>query len=117
MTSNYDIALKAEMKRVVRHWQSYSTESRTIMASASLKYRSPAGKYFYVHPTLPKVAFQKRKLAAEAAMTLQSLSSLKEALQEAIQVFEGMCDDEIEVELLPRLRSALPPADLGAVEK
>lgn len=31
----------------------------------------------------------------------------REALQEAIDVFEGMCDDEIEEELLPRLRAAL----------
>lgn len=34
-------------------------------------------------------------------------TSLVEALEESIAVFEGMCDDEIEVELLPRLRAAL----------
>jgi len=40
---------------------------------------------------------------------------LREALQEAIDVFAGMADDEIEVELLPRLRAALTKATEGAV--
>lgn len=79
MTSNYGVAMKAEMKRVVRFWQSYPTESRTIMASVSLKYRSPAGEYFYVHPALPKVAFQKRTHAAEAALALTQASRGGEA--------------------------------------
>lgn len=34
-------------------------------------------------------------------------SALVEALQEAVDVFAGMCDDEIDEELLPRLRAAL----------
>jgi hypothetical protein len=34
--------------------------------------------------------------------------SMLAALQEAIDVFEGMNDDEINLELLPRLRAALP---------
>jgi len=34
-------------------------------------------------------------------------SAIREALQEAIDVFEGMNDDEINVELLPRLKAAL----------
>jgi len=70
MAGNYDIALRAEMKRVVRHWQAFSTETRTIMASASLQYRSPSGEYFYVHPDLPTVAFPRRGLAAKAATNL-----------------------------------------------
>jgi hypothetical protein len=65
---NYDAALKSESARVVRHWQSYSVEARTIMASGNLQYRSRAGEYFYVHPELPNVAFKKRKLAAQAAI-------------------------------------------------
>lgn len=32
---------------------------------------------------------------------------LREALKEAIDVFEGMNDDEISLELLPRMRKAL----------
>jgi hypothetical protein len=36
-------------------------------------------------------------------------AEVREALAEAIAVFEGMCDDEIDVELLPRLRAALSP--------
>lgn len=71
-STNYEAALKAEMKRVVRCWQSYSTESQNIIASASLQYRSPTGEYFYVHPDIPKVAFSKRKRAAEAALALPS---------------------------------------------
>ena len=71
MTGNYDTVLKSEMKRVVRHWQAFSTETRTIMASASLQYRSPPGEYFYVHPDLPTVAFPRRGLAAKAAMSLR----------------------------------------------
>lgn len=70
--SNYEAMLKAEMKRVVRCWQSYSNESRNIMASISLQYRTQAGEYFYVHPAMPRVAFKKRKLAAEAAIGLMS---------------------------------------------
>ena len=33
--------------------------------------------------------------------------ALREALEEAVDVFDGMCDDEINEELLPRLRAAL----------
>lgn len=40
---------------------------------------------------------------------------VREALQEAIDVFEGMNDDEIDVELLPRLRAALT-RPLGDIE-
>lgn len=32
---------------------------------------------------------------------------LQAALREAVDVYEGMCDDEIDEELLPRLRAAL----------
>ncbi len=39
--------------------------------------------------------------------TLPQTASLREALQEAIDVFDGMNDDEINEELLPRLRAAL----------
>ena len=38
-------------------------------------------------------------------------AKLVEALQMAIDVFEGMNDDEINVELLPNLRQALKGAD------
>ena len=38
---------------------------------------------------------------------LSAVPVAKEALGEAIDVFDGMCDDEINEELLPRLRQAL----------
>lgn len=69
--SNYDTALKAEAKRVVRCWQAYTSEQRSnCMASLSLGYqqRRAFGEYYYVHPDVPGKAFPRRKLAAEAAM-------------------------------------------------
>lgn len=66
--SNYAAALKAEAKRVIRCWQRYDHEQRSLLASASLKYRSREGEFYYVHPNVPGKAFSKRKLAAEAAL-------------------------------------------------
>ena len=66
--NNFAAALKAEAKRVVRCWQRYDHEQRSLLASANLKYRSREGEYFYVHPALPNVAFPTRKRAAEAAL-------------------------------------------------
>lgn len=68
--SNYEIALKTEAKRVIRCWQRYDHEQRALLASANLKYRSRDGEFYYVHPDLPNVAFPRRKLAAEAALSL-----------------------------------------------
>ena len=67
--SNFDLALKAEAKRVIRCWQRYDHEQRSLLASANLKYRSGEGEFYYVHPDVPGKAFHKRKLAAEAALT------------------------------------------------
>ncbi len=49
----------------------------------------------------------------------QPASPLQRALQEAIDVFEGMNDDEINVELLPRLRASLSesPLEQPAISK
>lgn len=66
--SNYDAALKAEAKRVVRCWQRYSSEQRADLAAASLKYQSAWGEFYYVHPDVPGKAFPKRGMAAEAAL-------------------------------------------------
>jgi hypothetical protein len=43
----------------------------------------------------------------QAEVSRQTASELAGALQEAVDVFAGMNDDEINVELLPRLRAAL----------
>lgn len=71
MTSNYENALKAEMKRVVRCFQRYTHEQRSNHDTlhVGIRQRHAVGEFFYVHPDLPKVAFPKRKRAAEAAMT------------------------------------------------
>ncbi len=45
------------------------------------------------------------------------VEGLREALREAIDVFEGMNDDEINEELLPRLKAALASPSLTAVEQ
>lgn len=47
--------------------------------------------------------------AREARPTPADVQALVEALGEAVDVFDGMSDDEINDELLPRLRSALAP--------
>lgn len=65
---NYSAALKAEAKRVIRCWQRYDHEQRALMASVNLKYRSPNGEFYYVHPDVPGRAFPKRRHAALAAM-------------------------------------------------
>lgn len=71
--SNHETALKAEMKRVVRCWQGYSSEQRASNAAnfrMGHQQRRSFGEYFYVHPDIPKIAFSKRKRAAEAGMAL-----------------------------------------------
>jgi hypothetical protein len=63
--SNYLAALRAEMKRVVRHFQAYTKEQRI-----QIGYRESlgSGEYFYTHPEIPNIAFETRARAAEAAL-------------------------------------------------
>jgi hypothetical protein len=70
--SNYEVALKAEAKRVIRCWQKYDHEQRSLLASANLKYSSPWGEFYYVHPDVPGVAFPTRGRAASAALNNQT---------------------------------------------
>lgn len=51
-----------------------------------------------------------REEAEANARLIAAAPDLVKALEEAIDVFEGMNDDEINVELLPRLRAALASA-------
>ncbi|MEH3063840.1 MAG: hypothetical protein PGN33_14225 [Methylobacterium radiotolerans] len=74
MISNYENALKAETKRVVRCFQHYGSEVRANhQASHRLghRQRESVGEFFYVHPDLPGRAFSKRKFAAAAALQAQ----------------------------------------------
>ena len=65
--SNYDTALKAEAKKVVRCFQPYSSETRANHAASfrlGHRQREAIGEYFYVHPAMPNTAFPTRKMAA-----------------------------------------------------
>jgi hypothetical protein len=69
--NNWDAALKAESKKVVRHFQQYSSEQRANhSASSRLGYRQRqrVGEFFYTHPNIPNRAFTTRRQAAEAAL-------------------------------------------------
>lgn len=69
--TNYETALKAEMKRVVRHFQPYTHEQRADLAASfrlGYRQRQSTGHHFYTHPDIPGRAFDRRKQAAEAAL-------------------------------------------------
>lgn len=71
MASNYEVALKAEMKRVTRCFQAYSTEQRSdLMSSRRMghRQREALGRFFYVHPDVPGLAFSRRSDAAARAL-------------------------------------------------
>jgi len=51
------------------------------------------------------------KPATSTPLSADVDNAVRGALREAIDVFEGMNDDEINVELLPRLKAALAPAE------
>lgn len=76
MLSNYEVALKDEMKRVVRCFQSYTHEQRSNLDTlhVGIRQRRATGEFYYVHPDVPGKAFPKRGLAAAYA-----LSSSKDA--------------------------------------
>lgn len=70
--SNYDAALKAEAKKVIRCFHHYSSEQRADHAAShrlGYRQRRAAGEYFYTHPDLPGLAFDKRFDAARAALS------------------------------------------------
>jgi hypothetical protein len=69
--SNFQVALKAESKRVVRCFQRYGSETRADRAASHRlghRQRTAAGEHFYVHPDLPNLAFPSRGAAAQAAL-------------------------------------------------
>jgi hypothetical protein len=72
MATNYEIALKSEMKRVTRCFHSYSSEQRADLAAnfrAGYQQRRSIGEFFYTHPDVPNRAFPRRKLAAAYALS------------------------------------------------
>jgi len=69
--SNYESALKAEAKKVIRNFQPYSSESRARHAASfrlGHRQRESLGEYFYTHPAVANRAFPTRKAAATAAL-------------------------------------------------
>lgn len=72
MSSNYEVALKTERKRVVRCFQRYSSEARANHASSHRlghRQRQAVGEFYYVHPNVPGRAFSTRMAAAVAALS------------------------------------------------
>lgn len=71
-TSNFEIALKAEAKRVVRNWQPYSSDQRANHGASHRlghRQRTADGHHFYTHPDVPNRAFDTRGAAARAALS------------------------------------------------
>jgi len=68
--TNFEIALKAEMKRAVRVFWPYTLEQRgsQFARHGSLRVRTRRGEFRYIHPTVPGVAFRRRSDAARAAL-------------------------------------------------
>jgi hypothetical protein len=69
--NNYEAALRAELKKVVRNFQRFDHEQRANHAASHRlghRQRERVGEYFYTHPSIPHVAFPTRKRAAMAAM-------------------------------------------------
>ena len=73
--SNYDEALKAEAKKVVRCFQPYSSEQRANHAASfrvGYRQREAVGHFYYVHPAIPNRAFDTRGKAARAALAVEA---------------------------------------------
>ena len=71
--NNFEAALKAELKKVVRNFQHYDHEQRANHAASHRlghRQREAVGETFYTHPAIPSVAFPTRRRAAEAALGL-----------------------------------------------
>lgn len=72
MVGNYETALKAEMKKVVRCFHAYSSECRASHAASfrlGYQQRRRTGEFYYVHPDVPGIAFSTRTRAAEHVLT------------------------------------------------
>lgn len=70
--NNYEAALKAESRRVVRNLQRYASEQRADLAASHRlghRQRQAIGEFFYTHPDVPGLAFPTRSAAARAALT------------------------------------------------
>lgn len=70
--SNYEVALKAEIKRCVRGFHRHSSETRADLAASfrlGPRQRQSIGEVFWTHPDVPGLCFPTRKRAAEHYLT------------------------------------------------
>lgn len=75
MAGNFEVALKAEMKKVIRCFHAYSSECRAAHAASfrlGYQQRRSVGEFYYVHPDVPNVAFPTRTRAARHALTKEA---------------------------------------------
>lgn len=73
--SNFDLALKAEMKNVVRHFQRFDTDQIALLYSKPgnpCRKALDRGEFFYSHPSMPGIAFATRSAAARRALSVAS---------------------------------------------
>jgi hypothetical protein len=73
--SNYDVALKAEAKRVIRCLHHYTSEQRANHAASHRlghRQRQAIGEHFYIHPDVAGVCFDTRGQAARAALAVSA---------------------------------------------
>jgi hypothetical protein len=73
--TNFEAALKAEAKKVVRCLQHYTSEQRASHAASfrlGHRQRHAMGEFFYIHPSVPGIAFRTRGAAAHAALREQA---------------------------------------------
>lgn len=73
MATNYEAALKAEAKKVVRVFQRYTVDQIVTLYSKPGRPCRKAldrGEFFYIHPAIPGIAFRTRGQAAERALTI-----------------------------------------------
>ena len=74
MLSNYETALRAEAKKVIRCFHRYDTDTMSLLLSRKGRPSQDAlnrGVFFYSHPDVPNVAFRKRFEAAREALRRQ----------------------------------------------
>lgn len=75
MAGNYEIVLKGEMKKVIRHFHHFTVDQISLLYSKPGRPCRKAldrGEFFYSHPEVPGIAFRTRSQAAEYAMRKSS---------------------------------------------
>lgn len=69
--SNYEVALKSEAKKVIRCFEVFKSDQRANHAASHRlghRQRQAVGRFYYVHPAIPGIAFDTRGAAARQAL-------------------------------------------------